>query len=112
MLIAREALTAALATKRDDVEGPEVRTGFAFALAAGRLRHEQALERIKLTKHAQTVAMRIARDLRPYSDLAPSAARRALRALELAGFIESPSRGKWRIADPLLRHYLAHLPGR
>lgn len=112
MLIAREALTAALATERDGIQEPEVRAGFELALGADRLRHEQALERIRLTKHAQVVAMRIARDQRPYPGLAPSAAQRALRALELAGLIDSPGRGDWRIADPLLRHYLAHLPGR
>ncbi|MGH2848188.1 MAG: hypothetical protein ACRDL0_19605, partial [Thermoleophilaceae bacterium] len=112
MLIAREALTAALATERKRVEEPEVRAGFELALSADRLRHEQALERIKLTKHAQSVAMRIARDQRPYPGLAPSAAQRALRALELAGFADSPARGEWRVADPLLRRYLAQLPGR
>jgi hypothetical protein len=112
MLIAREALTAALATERDHVQEPEVRAGFEMALGADRLRHEQALERIKLTKNAQNVAMRIAREQRPYQGLAPSAAQRALRALELAGFSDSPARGEWRVADPLLRHYLAHLPGR
>lgn len=112
MLIAREALTAALAGERERIQEPEVGAGFELALAADRLRHEQALERIKLTKHAQNVAMRIARDERPYPGLAPSAAQRALHALELAGFIDSPARGEWRVADPLLRHYLAHLPGR
>lgn len=112
MLIARAALTAALAAERDRVQEPEVRAGFELALSADRLRHEQALERAKLTKHAQTIAMRIARDQRPYPGLAPSAAQRALRALELAGFIDSPARGEWRVADPLLRHYLAQLPGR
>jgi hypothetical protein len=112
MLIARESLTAALAAKRDGIQEPEVRAGLELALSADRLRHEQALERIKLTKHAQTVAMRIARGQRPYPGLAPSAAQRALRALELAGFVDSPARGEWQVADPLLRHYLAQLPGR
>jgi hypothetical protein len=55
--------------------------------------------------------MRIARAERPYPGLNPSAAQRALRALELAGVAESASRGQLRITDPLLRHYLAQLPG-
>ncbi len=80
-------------------------------LGADQLRHEQTLERIRLTKHAQAVAMRIARRQRPYPGLNPSAAQRALRALELAGVAESAARGEWRITDPLLRHYLAQLPG-
>jgi hypothetical protein len=112
MLIAREALTAALTADHDRIREHEVRAGFELAVAADRLRHEQALERIKLTKHAQAVAMRIAREQRPYPGLAPSAAQRALRALELAGLIDSPARGQWRVTDPLLRNYLAGLPGR
>lgn len=112
MLIARETLTCALSAEREHVGEPEVRAGFALALSSDRLRHEQALEHIRLTKHAQAVAMRIAREQRPYPGLAPSAAQRALRALELAGLIDSPARGSWRVADPLLRRYLAELPGR
>jgi hypothetical protein len=111
MLIAREALTAALADHAERVAVEHARAGWQLALGADHLRHEQTLERIRLTKHAQTVAMRIARDRRPYPGLNPSAAQRALRALELASVAESPSRGEWRISEPLLRHYLAQLPG-
>ncbi len=111
MLVSRETLTAALAGGRDRVAEPEVRVGFDLALTSDRLRHEQALEQIRLTKHAQTVAMRLARGRKPYPGLAPSAAQRALRALELAGLIDSPARGVWRVTDPLLRRFLAELPG-
>jgi hypothetical protein len=111
MLIARESLTAALADRAERVAVEHARAGWQLALGADQLRHEQALERIRLTKHAQTVAMRIARGHRPYPGMNPSAAQRALRALELAGVAETASRGEWRISDPLLRHYLAHLPG-
>lgn len=112
MLIARESLTASLSDRAELVAVEHARAGWQLALGADQLRHEQALERIRLTKHAQTVAMRIARAQRPYPGLTPSAAQRALRALELAGVAESAGRGEWRISDPLLRHYLAHLPGR
>ena len=111
MLIARESLTASLADRAARVAVEHVRAGWRLALGADQLRHEQALERIRLTKHAQTVAMRVARGRRPYAGLNPSAAQRALRALELAGVAESPSRGDWRITDPLLRSYLSELPG-
>lgn len=111
MLLARESLTAALADRAELVAVEHARAGWQLALGADQLRHEQALERIRLTKHAQTVAMRIARGQRPYPGLNPSAAQRALRALELAGVAESTARGEWRITDPLLRNYLAQLPG-
>lgn len=112
MLIAREAFTAALTDQAAGVAVQHARAGWQLALGADHLRHEQTLERIRFTKHAQTVAMRIAREQRPYPGLNPSAAQRALRALELAGVAESASRGEWRISEPLLRHYLARLPGR
>jgi hypothetical protein len=111
MLIARETLTAALADHVQRVGVEHARAGWALALGADKLRHDQALERIRLTKHAQAVAMRIARGQRPYPGLGPSAAQRALRALELAGVAETRARGEWRITDPLLRDYLGHLPG-
>ena len=112
MLIAREALTAALADHTQRVAVEHVRAGWQLALSADHLRHEQTLERIRLTKNAQKVAMRIARGQKPYPGLNPSAAQRALRALELAGVAETAHRGEWRISEPLLRHYLAQLPGR
>jgi len=31
---------------------------------------------------------------------------------ELAAFLDSPARGHWRMYDPLLRQYMAQLPGR
>lgn len=111
MLVARETLTVTLSDDRHSVAEPEVRAGFELALASDRLRHEQALEQIRLTKHAQTVAMRLARGQKPYPGLAPSAAQRALRALEVAGLIDTPARGIWRVTDPLLRRFLAELPG-
>lgn len=112
MLIAREALAVTLASGLEHVGSAEVQAGWELAIASDRLRHEQALERIKLTKHALAVAMRVARGQPPYPGLAPSAAQRALRALELAGFLDNPARGQWRIYDPLLRQYIARLPGR
>jgi hypothetical protein len=70
-----------------------------------------ALERIRLTRHAQTIAMRIAREQRLYPGLNASQTQRALRALELIGVAERSARGAWTITDPLLGRYLADLPG-
>jgi hypothetical protein len=112
MLIAREALAATFASQRDHTSASEVQVGWEMALASDRLRHEQVLERIKLTKHALVVATRVARGQPPYPGLQPSAVQRALRTLEIAGLLDSPARGHWRIDDPLLREYIARLPGR
>ena len=109
MLIAREAVAACTEGR---LSASEVQVGWEMALTSDRLRHEQTLERIKLTKHALAVATRVARGGHPYTGLPPSAVHRALRALEIAGLADSPARGQWRIDDPLLREYIARLPGR
>lgn len=111
MLVAREACRAARLQRRHDVGPIEVEAGMQSAMLADRLRHEQVLERIRLAKHAQLVAMRIARGQPPYRDLAGTQVQRALRALELAGLVEQPERRRWRISDPLLARFLASLPG-
>lgn len=109
MLIARETLAVALAAHDDRrVLSSDVDLGFALAMEADRLRHQQAVERMRLTKHAHEIATRVARGERPYPGRAPAAAHRALRALELQGIIERLARGHWVVGDPLLRHYLAN----
>ena len=111
MLIARETLRAARMQERPVAGAVELEVGFAAALLDDRLRHEQILERIRQTKQAQTIAMRVARGQRPYSGTTASQAQRALRALELIGVAQRSGRGDWAITDPLLAHYLAELPG-
>ena len=39
----------------------------------------------------------------------PGARDRALKLLRDAGILEHESHGRWRVIDPLLRHYLASL---
>jgi hypothetical protein len=111
MLIARESAIQALAGHERAVTEPEVSAGWALALASDRLRHEQVLERLKRTKHAVRVATRIARGQAPYSGIQPGAGQRAVRALQLAGLIDSPAPRQWKVGDPLLRRFLADLPG-
>ena len=100
MLIARETLRSARMQERAVAGAVELDAGFQAALAHDRLRHEQVLERIRLTRHAQTIAMRIAREQRPYPGLNASQTPRALRALELIGVAERSARGEWTITDP------------
>lgn len=111
MLIARETLRSARMQEPAVAGAVELDAGFQAALAHDRLRHDQVLERIRLTRHAQTIAMRIAREQRPYPGLNASQTQRALRALELIGVAERSARGEWTITDPLLGRYLAELPG-
>jgi hypothetical protein len=111
MLIARETLRAARMQEHSIAGAIELEVGFASALLHDRLRHEQVLERIRLTKQAQTIAMRVARGQRPYPGTNASQAQRALRALELIGIAQHSGRGDWAITDPLLARYLADLPG-
>jgi hypothetical protein len=111
MLIARESAIQSLAGHDRAITEPEVRAGWELAMASDRLRHEQVLERLKRTKHAVRVATRIARGQPPYAGLQAGAGQRAVRALELAGLIERPAPRQWKVGDPLLRRYLADLPG-
>jgi uncharacterized protein len=111
MLIARETLRAARLQEIAVADAIELEAGFQAALAHDRLRHEQVLERIRMTKHAQAIAMRIARSQRPYPGTNSSQTQRALRALELTGIAQRSGRGDWQITDPLLARYLADLPG-
>lgn len=111
MLIARETLTVTLSHREiDTVEIGDVRGGYELAMQADRLRHEDAVERLRSTAHAYAIAVRLARGLRPYSGTAPSAARRALSMMERAGIAEHHGRGDWTIPEPLLRKYLAERP--
>jgi DNA-binding transcriptional ArsR family regulator len=58
------------------------------------------------------VAQRLARGQPLYEDLNPRTAARTLERLRDAGVVERGSRrGEWSIGDPLLRRYLAALPG-
>ena len=71
MLIARGDARAARMQEQKVAGAVELDAGFQSALAHDRLRHEQVLERIRLTKHAQTIAMRVAREQRPYPASTP-----------------------------------------
>jgi hypothetical protein len=113
MLIAQHTHAVAVEELRRRLDDAAVVDGLARAMRADRLKHEQTLERIRaINRHAQRVAERVARGEAVYEGLNPRAASGALNRLRDAGVIErGTGRGAWSIGDPLLRRYLAALPG-
>jgi DNA-binding transcriptional ArsR family regulator len=113
MLIAQQAHTVAVEELRRRLDDATVVAGIARAMRADRLKHEQTLARIRsINRHAQRVAERVARGQPLYEDLNPRTAAGTLERLRDAGVVERGSRrGEWSIGDPLLRRYLAGLPG-
>jgi hypothetical protein len=62
-----------------------------------------------LHKHGLTVARAVAAGESPPRRLHPGVRDRVLKLLRDAGVLEHEARGRWRVIDPLLRHYLAAL---
>ncbi|MEA2278757.1 MAG: uncharacterized protein QOC78_3717 [Solirubrobacteraceae bacterium] len=113
MLVAQHAHAASVAELRRRVDDAAVVAGLARAMRAERLKHEQTLARVRsINRHAQRMAERVARGAPVYADLNPRTASRTLERLRDAGVVErGQQRGDWAIGDPLLRRYLAGLPG-
>jgi hypothetical protein len=113
MLIAQHAHAVCVEELRRRIDDAAVVAGLGRAMRADRLKHEQTLERIRaINRHAQRVAERVARGEQLYEGLNPRTASGALDRLRDAGVIERGARrGAWSIGDPLLRRYLAGLPG-
>jgi hypothetical protein len=110
MLIAQKTHLVSIMLNTRTIDFTLVTQGFALALEGDAAVNEQAVERIRRAhKHALVVARRIALGDEPYRDLDDSEAHRAVTALRRAGFIEQPRPRRWRIANPLLRRYLADL---
>jgi uncharacterized protein len=113
MLIAQQAHAVALEELRRRLDDATVVAGIVRAMRADRLKHDQTLARIRaINRHAQRMAERVARSEPLYEALNPRIAAGTLERLRDAGIIERGSgRGQWSISDPLLRRYLAALPG-
>jgi hypothetical protein len=113
MLIAQQAHGAAIEELRRRLDDATVVAGIARAMRADRLKHEQTLARIRaINRHAQRMAERVARGEPLYEGLNPRVAAGTLERLRDAGIVErGAGRGQWSIGDPLLRRYLAALPG-
>ena len=87
-----------------------VQLGFERALEGDRPTMEQIVERIRLLhKHGLLVARTVAAGQPPPKRLHAGVRDRVLKLLRDAGILEHEARGRWRVIDPLLRHYLATL---
>jgi uncharacterized protein len=113
MLIAQQSHAVAVEELRRRLDDAAVVAGLGRAMRSDRLKHEQTLARIRaINRYAQRVAERVARREPVYGDLNPRTAATTLDRLRDAGIIERGTRiGAWSIGDPLLRRYLASLPG-
>lgn len=112
MLLAKQAYLAAITAGSTLVTSVAVEEALGTALAADRPFHDGVVEDLRRSgRNVLDTAERIARGDPPYQDRkAASAAQRAIRDLEARGLLikTAPTgRGGWRIADPLLRRYLA-----
>jgi hypothetical protein len=110
MLLAQQAHLICIEEVAREIDNAMVIQALGRALGAERLRHEQQLERIRsIGRHAERMAVRVAAGDRPlYADLKPQQASRALTGLRDAGVIDRvDGHGRWVLADPLLRIYLA-----
>jgi uncharacterized protein len=87
-----------------------VQLGFERALEGDRPTMEQVVERVRLLhKHGLTVARAVAAGESAPRRLHPGVRDRVLKLLRNAGIVEHEARGRWRVIDPLLRHYLVSL---
>jgi hypothetical protein len=97
-----------LDTRKVDLE--LVQLGFERALEGDRPTMEQIVERMRLLhKHGLLVARIVAAGDQLPRRIQPGVRDRVLKLLRDAGIIEHEARGRWRVIDPLLRHYLASL---
>ena len=110
MRIAQQAHLVSIELDVREVDLDLVQLGFERALEGDRPTMEQVVERVRLLhKHGLTVARAIAAGESPPRRLHPGVRDRVLKLLRDAGILEHEARGRWRVIDPLLRHYLASL---
>ncbi len=101
MLIAQKSHLATVELDTRTVDGTIIEQGLLMALAADRISHEQAVERIRsMHKLGPVVAERLARNETVYTRLLRGTVRRALEGLRNAAIIESRGRGDWRFTSP------------
>jgi uncharacterized protein len=110
MRIAQQAHLVSLELDVRRVDLDLVQLGFERALEGDRPTMEQVVERVRLLhKHGLTVARAVAAGQPAPKRLHPGVRDRVLKLLRDAGIVEHEARGRWRIIDPLLRHYLVSL---
>jgi uncharacterized protein len=110
MRIAQQAHLVSIELDVREIDLDLVQLGFERALQGDRPTMEQVVERVRLLhKHGLTVARAVAAGESPPRRLHPGVRDRVLKLLRDAGILEHEARGRWRVIDPLLRHYLAAL---
>jgi uncharacterized protein len=110
MRIAQQAHLVSIELDVREIDLDLVQLGFERALEGDRPTMEQVVERVRLLhKHGLTVARAVAAGESPPRRLHPGVRDRVLKLLRNAGVVEHEGRGRWRVIDPLLRHYLVSL---
>jgi hypothetical protein len=110
MRIAQQAHLVSLELGTREIGLELVELGFQRALEGDRPTMEQVVERIRLLhKQGLLVARTVAAGDPLPRHIAPGVRDRVLKQLRDAGVLEHESHGRWRVFDPLLRHYLASL---
>jgi hypothetical protein len=110
MRIAQQTHLISLEVDTHEIGLDLVQLGFERALEGDRPTMEQVVERIRLLhKHGLIVARSVAAGDPPPKRLHAGVRDRVLKLMRDAGILEHEARGRWRVIDPLLRHYLATL---
>jgi uncharacterized protein len=110
MRIAQQAHLVSLELGTRSISLELVQLGFERALEGDRPTMEQVVERIRLLhKQGLLVARTVAAGDPLPRRIQPGARDRVLKLLRDAGIVEHEARGRWRVIDPLMRHYLAAL---
>ena len=110
MRIAQQTHLISIELGTHEIDLDLVQLGFERALEGDRPTMEQVVERIRLLhKHGLLVARSVAAGRPPPKRLHAGVRDRVLKLLRDAGILEHEARGRWRVIDPLLRHYLATL---
>ena len=110
MRIAQQAHLVSVELGTREIGLDLVQLGFERALEGDRPTMEQVVERIRLLhKHGLLIARTVAAGHSMPRRVQPGARDRALKLLRDAGILEHEAHGRWRVIDPLLRHYLSSL---
>jgi uncharacterized protein len=110
MRIAQQTHLVSLEVDTHSIDLDLVQLGFERALEGDRPTMEQIVERIRLLhKQGLLVARTVAAGQPLPRRIQPGARDRVLNLLRDAGILEHESHGRWKVIDPLLRHYLASL---
>jgi len=110
MRIAQQTHLVSLELATREIGLDLVQLGFERALEGDRPSMEQVVERIRLLhKHGLLIARTVAAGQQMPRRVQPGARDRVLKLLRDAGILEHEAHGRWRVIDPLLRHYLASL---